>query len=51
MLDLEEVRLARALGVIIDEELKKGTQLPKEIIDAYKELHLHWQYQMSREMS
>jgi hypothetical protein len=51
MFDIEEIRLARALGRVIEEELNKGTQLPKEIMDAYKDLHLHWQYQMARELS
>ena len=51
MYDIEEIRLARALGLAIQEELNKGNELPKEIMDAYKQLHIHWQWQITRELS
>jgi hypothetical protein len=51
MYDIEEIRLARALGRMIEEELKKGNRLPDEVLRAYEELYKHWQYQMNREMS
>lgn len=51
MLDVSEVRLARALGRAIDAELQKGTQLPEEVLKAYNELLAYWQFQMSRELS
>jgi hypothetical protein len=51
MYDIEEIRLARALGRMIEEELKKGNKLPDEILRAYEELYKHWQYQMNRELS
>ena len=37
-----EVRLARALGNVIHEELQMGNRLPDVVIRAYKELHYHW---------
>ena len=43
---LTEVRLARTLGRVIQDELQKGNRLPEEVIRAYRELHTHWQLQM-----
>ena len=51
MSDLTEVRLARALGRVIEEEIHKGNKLPDELLRAYEELYKHWQWQMSRELS
>jgi hypothetical protein len=51
MYDLEELRLARALGRAIEAELQKGTELPDEVKRAYLELYAHWQWQMTRELS
>ena len=51
MLDFEEIRLARALGRTIEEELKKGNKLPNEVLRAYEELYRFWQVQMARELS
>ena len=51
MFDIQEIRLARALGRVIEEELKKGTKLPDEVLRAYQELYRFWQIQMSRELS
>jgi hypothetical protein len=51
MLDLEEIRLGRALGRVIEEEIRKGNKLPDEVLRAYEELYKHWQWQMSRELS
>ena len=51
MSDLTEVRLARALGRVIEEEIRKGNKLPDELLRAYEELYKHWQWQMSRELS
>jgi hypothetical protein len=49
--DIEEIRLARTLGRMIEEEIKKGNKLPDEVLRAYEELYKHWQYQMARELS
>lgn len=51
MYDIEEIRMARALGRVIEEEIRKGTKLPDELLRAYEELYKHWQWQMSRELS
>ena len=51
MFDIEEIRLARALGRAIEEEVAKGTKLPDEVLRAYEELYRHWQYQMTKELS
>jgi hypothetical protein len=51
MYDIEEIRLARALGRVIEEEIRKGNKLPDEVLRAYEELYKHWQWQMSRELS
>ena len=51
MYDIEEIRLARALGRVIEEEVRKGNKLPDEVLKAYEELYKHWQWQMSRELS
>jgi hypothetical protein len=51
MYDIDEIRLARALGRTIEEELKKGNKLPDEVLRAYEELYRHWQYQMNVELS
>ena len=51
MYDIEEIRLARALGRVIEQEVAKGTKLPDEVLRAYEELYKHWQYQMTRELS
>jgi hypothetical protein len=48
---LSELRLARALGRVIEEELQKGNSLPDEIMRAYTELYAHWQWQINRELS
>jgi hypothetical protein len=48
---LQEIRLARTLGRIIEEELHKGTNLPEEVKRAYLELYAHWQWQINRELS
>ena len=51
MYDLTEIRLARSLGQVIEEELRKGNDLPDEVKRAYLELFQHWQLQMQRELS
>ncbi len=51
MHDLEEVKLARRLGVVIESELLKGEKLPDEVMRAFKELLAHWQWQMQRDWS
>ena len=51
MYDINEIRLARALGRTIEEELKKGNKLPDEVLRAYEELYRFWQRQMDRELS
>ena len=51
MFDIEEIRLARALGRVIEEELRKGTKLPDEVLRAYEELYRFWQYQINKELS
>jgi hypothetical protein len=51
MYDIEEIRLGRALGRVIEEEIRKGNKLPDEVLRAYEELYKHWQWQMSRELS
>ena len=49
--DLDEIRLARTLGRAIEEEIRKGSKLPDEVLRAYEELYKHWQWQMTRELS
>ena len=51
MPDITEIRLARELGRVIEEELRKGNKLPDELMRAYIELYNHWQWQMQRELS
>ena len=51
MFDIEEIRLARALGRVIEEEIRKGSKLPDEVLRAYEELFRFWQVQMVRELS
>jgi hypothetical protein len=51
LIDITEIRLARQLGVVIEAELQKGTELPDEIKRAYLELYQHWQLQMTTELS
>ena len=51
MFDIEEIRLGRTLGRVIEEEIKKGNKLPDEVLRAYEELYKHWQVQMDRELS
>lgn len=51
MVDILEIRLARTLGRVIEEEIKKGNKLPDEVLRAYEELYKHWQLQMDRELS
>jgi hypothetical protein len=51
MFNIEEIRLARALGIAIEAELLKGTVLPDEIMYAYKKLYDFWQVQINRELS
>ena len=51
MFDIEEMRLARALGRVIEEEIRKGNKLPDEVLRAYEELYRFWQVQMARELS
>jgi hypothetical protein len=50
VIDIEEIRLSRALGRAIEEEVAKGTKLPDEVLRAYEELYRHWQYQMTKEL-
>lgn len=47
-MDLDEIQLARTLGRIIEEELKKGNKLPDEVLRAYQELYRHWQKQIEK---
>lgn len=51
MFDIQEIRLARALGRVIEEEIRKGTKLPDEVLRAYEELYRFWQIQMAKELS
>ena len=51
MFDIEEIRLARALGRAIEEEIGKGTKLPDAVLKAYEDLYKFWQIQMARELS
>jgi hypothetical protein len=51
MIDLTEIRLARALGRAIDSCISKGDVIPTEILEAYAELHRHWNEQIERELS
>jgi hypothetical protein len=51
MFDIEEIRLARALGRAIEEEIRKDNKLPDEVLRAYEELYRFWQVQMDRELS
>ena len=51
MYDIEEIRLARTLGRVIEEEVRKGNKLPDEVLRAYEEVYKHWQWQMQRELS
>ena len=51
MFDIEEIRLGRALGRVIEEEISKGTKLPDGVLRAYEQLYKHWQVQMDRELS
>ncbi len=51
MYDIEEIRLSRALGRAIEEEITKGSKLPDEVLRAYEDLYKFWQVQMSRELS
>jgi hypothetical protein len=51
MFDLEEIRLARALGRVIEEEISKGTKLPDALLKSYEDLYKFWQIQMDRELS
>jgi hypothetical protein len=50
MFDIEEIRLARSLGRVIEEEIRKGNKLPDEVLRAYEELYRFWQVQMAREL-
>ena len=51
MFDIEEIRLARALGRAIEAEIAKGSKLPDEVLKAYEELYRFWQVQMAKELS
>ena len=51
MFDIEEIRLARALGRVIEAEIAKGSKLPDEVLKAYEDLYKFWQVQMSGELS
>lgn len=51
MFDIQEIRLARALGRVIEEELQKGSEIPDEVKRAYLELYNFWQVQMAKELS
>jgi predicted RecB family endonuclease len=51
MFDIEEIRLARALGRAIEEEIGKGTKLPDAVLKSYEDLYKFWQLQMDRELS
>jgi hypothetical protein len=50
-MDIEEIRLGRALGRAIETEIAKGSKLPDEVLKAYEDLYKFWQVQMSRELS
>ena len=51
MFDIEEIRLGRALGRAIEQEIAKGSKLPDEVLKAYEELYRFWQVQMAKELS
>jgi len=51
MYDLEEIRLARSLGRVIDECFRAGDVIPAPILAAFAELNKHWQQQIERELS
>jgi hypothetical protein len=51
VMDIEEIRLGRALGRAIEAEIAKGSKLPDEVLKAYEDLYKFWQVQMSRELS
>lgn len=51
MIDLQEIRLARALGRAIDECIAVGDVIPTQILEAYAELHKHWNEQIEKELS
>lgn len=51
MIDLIEIRLARALGRAIDESIRAGDIIPTNILEAYAELKRHWSEQIERELS
>lgn len=51
MYDLEEIRLARSLGRIIEECFRAGDVIPTPILEAFAELNKHWQQQIERELS
>lgn len=51
MFDLDEIRLSRSLARAIEEELRKGTVLPDEVVKAYNRLYELYQVQMNRELS
>ena len=50
-MDIEEIRLGRALGRAIEEEIRKGNKLPDDVLKAYEELYRFWQVQMAKELS
>jgi hypothetical protein len=51
MIDIEEIRLARALGRVIEGCIDAGDVIPTEILIAYAALHRYWQEQKERELS
>jgi hypothetical protein len=51
VMDIEEIRLGRALGRAIEAEIAKGNKLPDEVLKAYEKLYRFWQVQMAKELS
>lgn len=51
MIDLQEIRLARALGLAIDESFRGGDIIPTNILEAYAVLKQYWDLQIERELS
>jgi hypothetical protein len=51
LIDIIEIRLARTLGRVIEEELQKGNDIPDEVKQAFLELKAHWDWQIEKELS
>jgi hypothetical protein len=51
MIDLEEIRLGREMGQVIQAELQKGSFLPKSVLEVYTKMRVHWQRQIDSELS